>query len=96
MVASPDSAANLVAQGSYSRAAFDIIRTHHIDHGDIATVTLWGLNDGRSWRASPYPLLFDDDLTAKPAFYGAVYDAHVLDADVWNCWERPVLPTVVP
>lgn len=88
-----NSAADLVAQGRYYREAFDIIRTHHVDHGDIATVTLWGLNDGRSWRGSQYPLLFDDDLTAKPAFYGAVENAHVLDADIWERWERPALPT---
>jgi endo-1,4-beta-xylanase len=91
-----NSEANLVAQGRYYREAFDIIRTHHIEHGDIATVTLWGLNDGRSWRGSQYPLLFDDDLSAKPAFFGAVYDAHVLDADIWDRWERPALPTVGP
>jgi len=89
-----NSEANLVAQGRYYREAFDIIRTHHIVHGDIATVTLWGLNDGRSWRASQYPLLFDDDLAAKPAFFGAVYGADVLDADIWDRWERPALPAV--
>ena len=58
--------------------------------------TLWGLNDGRSWRGSEYPLLFDDDLSAKPAFFGAVYGADVLDAEIWDRWERPALPTVGP
>jgi len=44
---------------------------------DLASVTVWGLYDTRSWlRAWPQerpfeaPLLFDDDLQAKPAFWG--------------------------
>lgn len=89
------SEANLIAQGHYYREAFDIIRTHQLTHGDLDTVTIWGLNDGRSWRADQFPLLFNDDLTAKPAFYGTVYNAHLLAPGIWDRWERPVLPTVV-
>lgn len=46
---------------------------------DLAFVSVWGLYDTRSWlRAWPEerpfeaPLLFDDDLQAKPAFWGFV------------------------
>ena len=39
------------------------------EHADkIARVTLWGMDDGNSWRAESSPLLFDKDLQAKPAF----------------------------
>lgn len=31
---------------------------------------IWGLTDGMSWRTGRSPLLFNDDLTAKPAYYG--------------------------
>ncbi len=46
---------------------------------DLAFVSVWGLYDTRSWlrtwpqdRPFEAPLLFDDDLQAKPAFWGFV------------------------
>lgn len=38
----------------------------------IARVTLWGMDDGTSWRASNNPLLFDRNLKAKPAYYAVI------------------------
>ncbi|MDR3284401.1 MAG: endo-1,4-beta-xylanase [Treponema sp.] len=35
----------------------------------ISRVTFWGLNDGKSWRSTSKPLLFDKDYKSKPAFY---------------------------
>ena len=44
------------------------------EHADkIARVTVWGMDDGNSWRSDSSPLLFDKDLQAKPA-YAAVID----------------------
>lgn len=40
------------------------------DH--IARVTLWGMDDGTSWRSSTNPLLFDRNLQAKPAYYAVI------------------------
>ncbi len=62
--------AKAIDQGYYYRDAFAAFRAHS---ADLYSVTLWGLTDGRSWRASNNgkPLLFDDFLQAKPAFYGA-------------------------
>lgn len=34
----------------------------------ISNVTVWGINDGSSWKSAKRPLLFYDDLTPKPAF----------------------------
>lgn len=34
----------------------------------ISSVTVWGINDGNSWKSEKRPLLFYDDLTPKPAF----------------------------
>ena len=34
----------------------------------ISNVTLWGIDDGTSWRKAKRPLLFYSDLTPKPAF----------------------------
>lgn len=38
----------------------------------IARVTLWGMDDGTSWRSATNPLLFDKNLQAKPAYYGVI------------------------
>ncbi|MET0446759.1 MAG: endo-1,4-beta-xylanase, partial [Aeromicrobium sp.] len=66
----PVTQAKLVDQGYYYRDAFRIFREHE---DDIFSVTVWGLTDGRSWRVdNGAPLIFDDALHAKPAYYGAV------------------------
>lgn len=65
----PVTQANLIEQGYFYRDAFRIFRAHA---EDLFAVTVWGLTDGRSWRAANRPLLFDDNLRAKPAYHGAV------------------------
>ncbi|MCH5266256.1 MAG: endo-1,4-beta-xylanase [Lachnospiraceae bacterium] len=47
----------------------------------ISNVTLWGINDGNSWRSSKRPLLFYDDLTPKPAFYSVLAVAKGEDSE---------------
>ncbi len=37
-------------------------------HRSVKVVTMWGINDGVSWRANGKPLLFDNNDTPKPAF----------------------------
>lgn len=64
----PVTQAGLVAQGYYYR---DVFRTFREHSDDLYSVTLWGLNDGRSWRSSEgAPLLVNDRFQAKPAFFG--------------------------
>ncbi len=45
---------------------------------NITNVTFWGLNDSRTWLNNDgethYPLLFDEELNPKPAFFGAILD----------------------
>jgi len=38
----------------------------------IENVTLWGRADPQSWRAQGFPLLFDGNFQAKPAFWAVV------------------------
>jgi GH35 family endo-1,4-beta-xylanase len=44
----------------------------------ITSVTFWGLTDNRSWLNNEdgpsYPLLFDENLKPKPAFFGVLQD----------------------
>ena len=64
----PVTQGKLIDQGYYYKAVFDMLRAHS---ADIFSATVWGLTDGRSWRsADGAPLVFDDDLQAKPAYYG--------------------------
>ncbi|MGC4174157.1 endo-1,4-beta-xylanase [Demequina sp.] len=66
----PESAAKFIDQGYYYRDAFEIFRAHA---EQLYSVTVWGLNDARSWRdSSGGPLVFDDGFQAKPAYYGIV------------------------
>jgi endo-1,4-beta-xylanase len=39
-----------------------------LKHKSVKVVTLWGVNDGVSWRAQGRPLLFDANDQPKPAF----------------------------
>ncbi len=65
----PDAAA-LAAQEDYYRSAFEVFYAHA---ESLFSVTVWGLNDGRSWRAGEgAPLLFDDDYRGKPAYRGVL------------------------
>lgn len=44
-----------------------------VEHKDsISAVVFWGTTDDQSWRASKYPLLFNEDYTAKPSFYSII------------------------
>ena len=44
-------------------------------HDSVKVVTLWGVNDGVSWRAQGRPLLFDADDKPKPAFDAVIAEA---------------------
>lgn len=55
----------LAAQASRYQALFSLFKNNS---SSISNVTLWGINDGDSWKSEKRPLLFYDDLTPKPAF----------------------------
>lgn len=50
----------------------DIMDTIVAQKDNISAVVFWGTTDDQSWRASKYPLLFNEDYTAKPSFYSII------------------------
>jgi len=58
-----------IDQGAVYARLFAIFREHS---GVVARVTIWGLDDGTSWRAMTSPTLLDRDLKEKPAFFAAL------------------------
>ena len=62
-------------QGLVFARLFSIFRKHA---EKIGRVTIWGLDDGTSWRSQTNPTLFDRDLNTKPAFFAALDPADFL------------------
>ena len=61
-------AERLVQQGYFYADLFDMFR----EYPDLFALTLWGPDDSRTWRTDEYPLAFDGNLQAKPAYWGIV------------------------
>ncbi|MBX6382769.1 MAG: endo-1,4-beta-xylanase [Microbispora sp.] len=65
----------LAEQGYRYKELFDVFRRHK---REISSVTVWGLADDDTWLSTfpitrlNAPLLFDDELQAKPAYWGVV------------------------
>ena len=66
MISSADS---FKAQAEYYSDIMDAIMKYK---DSVSAVVFWGTTDDMSWRASKYPLLFNEDYTAKPCFYSIV------------------------
>jgi GH35 family endo-1,4-beta-xylanase len=61
----PPTREQLEAQAKAYARFFEVFQKHK---DVIDRVTLWGLNDARSWRRGQAPLLFDGNNQPKPAF----------------------------
>lgn len=59
-------------QGEYYRTYMEKLIELQSIGVPITSVTLWGLSDAVSWRASELPLVFNPDLSRKPAFDGMI------------------------
>lgn len=69
----PESEALFIDQGYFYQTAFEDFRAFHAETGQLFSATVWGLSDNRSWRSgSGGPLLFDERLRGKPAYFGVV------------------------
>lgn len=63
------------AQGRYYNKFFRSLIEAKKEGLPLEAVTIWGLCDNLSWKADTKPLLFNGDLSAKPAFDGMVLAA---------------------
>lgn len=103
-LATPVTQAEIIDQGYFYRDLFNVLRQHN-----MFSVTLWGLYDTRSWRASQDPLIFDGQLQAKPGYTGIADPTHLparlrtanvfngdvsLDASSFNAVEWKQLPAI--
>ncbi|PLS24366.1 endo-1,4-beta-xylanase [Bifidobacterium imperatoris] len=71
----PVTQAKLVEQGQFYYKMNQIIKEQQEKHHQFFSVSVWGVNDGRSWRNSEgAPLLFNDEYRAKPAYTGFIGD----------------------
>lgn len=59
-------------QGEYYKEFMSEILKLRKNGVPITSVTLWGISDTDSWLSSTYPLIFNDDLSRKPAFDGMI------------------------
>jgi len=58
-----------ILQGQVYAQLFQLFR----EFSDVVErVTFWGLDDANSWRADRLPTLFNENLSAKPAFFGVM------------------------
>ena len=71
------------AQGYLYAQLFKIFKANA---KDIERITVWGLDDGTSWRSATNPTLFDKNLQAKPAYYA------VIDPDKFMDKHKPATP----
>ena len=56
-------------QAKQYAALFKVFKKHS---SKISRVTIWGLDDGTSWRASNRPTLLNSNYSLKPAFYAVL------------------------
>ncbi len=63
-------------------------------NGGTSKIALWGINDGRDqgWRTDEHPLLWNNDYTYKPAYYGVQQALLELSKNICNL-RTPENPT---
>ena len=66
---------NLITQGKYYYDLVNrIIEGNKVGNLGVSGITFWGVSDGVSWRRDRSPLLYDRNMKAKYAYYGAIQD----------------------
>jgi endo-1,4-beta-xylanase len=86
----------LIRQAYKYRDLFDLYKRYS---SELTSVTVWGLADDDTWLdtfpvvRNDAPLLFDEQLQAKPAYWGIVDPTRI---EATPTATAPTLPSVVP
>lgn len=81
-----NSEASFKTQAEYYKGIIDACLKYS---DNISAVVLWGSTDDKSWRASQYPLIFNEDFTAKPAYYSIIDDLEIPPTEAPTASEAP-------
>ena len=84
--------AEFKVQADYYKGIWDSIYAHK---DNISAVVVWGVTDDASWRANKYPLLFDADYKAKPAFYSIIEGYEIPDIPQTTTTAPPATDPIV-
>ncbi|MCI4066244.1 endo-1,4-beta-xylanase [Micromonospora sp. R77] len=81
----------LVQQGYYYKRLFEVFSAHA---DDLVSVTTWGIYDTQTWlrnwpmKRAEAPLFFDDNLQAKPAYWGVVDPTRLAKEPKIKLWDQ--------
>ena len=65
-----DEAAFNKQKNAYNTLISKILKANDAGETDVNAVVLWGTTDDTSWKRNQNPLLFNNDYSKKPAYYG--------------------------
>ena len=57
-------------KNAYSTLVTKILKANEAGQTDVNALVLWGTTDDTSWKRGQNPLLFNNDYSKKPAYYG--------------------------
>ena len=55
---------------AFSKLIQGIIAGMEEERMDVNAIIVWGITDNLSWHSTNYPLMFNEDYSKKPAYYG--------------------------
>lgn len=65
-----DEAAFNKQKNAYSTLVSKVLKANEAGETDVNAMVLWGTTDDTSWKRGQNPLLFNNDYSKKPAYYG--------------------------